>query len=62
VGFDAVFELVVDGAQVQIVFEGAEGGFDFGEMDVEVPEVGGFASAEVAAQQVAAFGLSRRTR
>ena len=34
---DALFELVVDRAQLQIVLHGLEGGLDLDELDVEPP-------------------------
>lgn len=56
VGLDAVLELVVDGAQGQIVFEVFEGRLHFGELDVKLPEFLGAASAgDVAAQEIAAL-------
>jgi hypothetical protein len=39
VRFDTVFELMVDGAQSQIILEVLERRFDLGELDVESPEI-----------------------
>lgn len=51
-GFDAVFALVVDGSPGQIAFEVLEGFFDFGELDIELPELLGIvAGSKVATQQ-----------
>jgi len=48
VGFDPGVELMVDRPEVEIVLEGAERGFHFRELDVEVPGVGGLASGMLA--------------
>jgi hypothetical protein len=37
--FDAPFELMGDGAQLQIVLEVFERRLDLGELDVELPEI-----------------------
>jgi len=37
---DALLELVVDRAQLQIVLHGLEGGLDLDELDVEPPQLG----------------------
>ena len=58
-GLDPVLALMVDGTQVQVVLDGFEGSFDFGKLDVEAPQLGGVASAEIGAQQVAAFAAVR---
>jgi hypothetical protein len=55
VGFDPGVELVADRAQIQIVFEGFESGFHFGELDVKVPKFGGLGLWHIGSQQVAAF-------
>ncbi len=41
VGFDAVFALVIDRPHRQIAFQLFEGGFDFAQLQVELPELGG---------------------
>jgi hypothetical protein len=43
--FDAVFELMEDRPQVEIVLYGLEGRFDLDELDVELPELGWVLSA-----------------
>ncbi len=46
---------MVDRAQVEIVFEGFESGFNFREADVKVPKIGGLCLWPIGSQQVAAF-------
>jgi hypothetical protein len=41
VRLDALLNLVVDRAQVQIILHGLVGGLDLDELDVEPPQVGG---------------------
>src|ERR1700732_5479846 len=55
VRLDAVLELVVDRAQVQIVLHGLEGGLDLDELDVEPPQLGRVLAGEIGAQQITAF-------
>ena len=55
VRLDAVLELMVDRAQVQIVLHGLEGGLDLDELDVEPPQLGRGFAGEIGAQQIAAF-------
>src|SRR5208282_487788 len=55
VRLDAVLELVVDRAQVQIVLHGLEGGLDLDELDVEPPQLGRVFAGEIGAQQIATF-------
>ena len=38
VGFDPMLQLMVDGAQGQVVFEVFEGGFHFGQLNVKLPQ------------------------
>ena len=45
VRFDALFALMVDRAQIQIVLHVLEGGFDFDELNIELPDLGGVLSA-----------------
>ena len=45
VRFDALLELMVDRAQLQIVLEVLECGFDLDELDVELPQLGRVAPA-----------------
>jgi len=54
VRLDAVLELVVDRAQVQIVLHGLEGGLDLDELDVEPPQLGRVLAGEIGAQQITA--------
>jgi hypothetical protein len=58
VGLDAALELVVDRTEVEVVLQRLEGGLDLDELDVEAPEVGGIAAAQVGAQQIAAFAAA----
>ena len=58
VRFDALDQLMVDRTQSQIVVEGLERRLDFGELDIESPQLGRLASAEIGAQQRAAFAPS----
>jgi hypothetical protein len=41
VSFDAVFALVIDRPHRQLAFQLFEGGFDFAQLQVELPECGG---------------------
>ena len=54
-GLDALISLVVDGTDGQIALQFFERLLDFGELNVVFPQLGGVLSAEVGAQQVAAF-------
>ena len=58
VGLDAIFALMIDGAQVQVVLEVFEGGFNFGQLDVEAPQLRWIAATEVGPQQVTAFAAA----
>ena len=49
------FELMVDGAQLQIVLEVLEGRLDLDELDVELPQLGRLLPTQIGAQQIAAF-------
>ena len=55
VRLDALLELMVDRAQLQIVLQVLEGGLDLDELDVELPQLGRVPSAQIGAQEVAAF-------
>ena len=48
--FDAPFELMVDGAQLQIVLEVFERRLDLGELEVELPEILRIPSTQIGAQ------------
>ena len=52
---DALLELMEDGPDGQIVLELLERLFDFGELDVMAPQLGGVFTGHVGAQQVAAL-------
>ena len=58
VSLDALDQLMVDRAQLQVVLEILEGGLDFGELGVEPPQLRRLASAKIGAQQIAAFAPS----
>ena len=59
-GFDPMFQLMVNGAQAQIVLEIFEGRFHFGQLDVKLPEFFRRSPRDhVAAQQVTAFAFAR---
>ena len=47
VRLDALFALMVDRAQVQVVLHGLEGRFDFDELDIELPQLGGVLPAQI---------------
>ena len=51
--FDAPFELMVDGTQLQIILEVFEHRLDLGELDVEMPEILRIPPPQIGAQQVA---------
>jgi hypothetical protein len=53
--FDSTIILVINGADIEVVFEFLEDLFDFGENDVLFPEFFGVIGAEVGAQQIGAF-------
>jgi len=62
VRFDAMFELVMDGTQLEIVLEILEGGLDLDELDVELPQLSRVAITQIGAQQIAplaAAGLAK---
>src|SRR6476619_5361105 len=46
---------MMDRAQGQDILQGLERRLDFDELDVEAPQLGGIASAQVGAQQIAAL-------
>ena len=45
--FDAVLQLVIDGPQAKIVLERLESRFDLGQLNIELPQLGGLLSAEM---------------
>ena len=55
VRLDAPFQLMMDRAEGQVVLQGLERRLDLDELDVEAPQLGGIASAQVGAQQIAAL-------
>ena len=55
VSLDAAVELMEDGTQAEVAFEGAEAFFDAHEVDVVAPEFGGVFAGEVAAEKILAF-------
>ena len=48
--FDALLELVIDGAQAEVVLEILEGRLDLGQLDVELPQVGRVLPTQIGAQ------------
>src|SRR6202790_4671533 len=52
---DALLELMVDRAQLQIVLQGLEGCLDLDELDIEPPQLSRVLAAQIGAQQVAPF-------
>ena len=56
--FDAVFALVLDRPHHQIAFQLFEGGFDFAQLQVELPERGGIGAAHVRAQEITSLAPS----
>src|ERR1700745_379091 len=53
---DSMLELMMDRAQLEIVFQVFERSLDFGQLNVELPEIGGGAVfASCGAQQIAPF-------
>ena len=48
--FDAAFELMVDGAKLQIVLEVFERRLDLGELEVELPEILRISPTQIGAQ------------
>ena len=56
--FDALLELVVDGAQAEVVLEVLEGRLDLGQLDVELPQVGRVLPTQIGAQQVVSLALA----
>src|SRR5882672_11317439 len=59
VRFDAVLELVVDRAELQIVLEIFECGLDLDELDIELPQMGRLSVAQIGAQQIATLAPAR---
>jgi len=53
-GLAACGLLVIDGAQFEVAFGGAEGGFGLGGLDMPAPELGGIGFRAVGAQQIGA--------
>ena len=59
-GLDAMLQLVMDGAQGQIIFEVLEGGFHLRQLDVKLPQFfRGSSAGNVGAQQISAFPFAR---
>src|SRR5204863_9319782 len=58
VGLDALDELVIDRPQLQVVLEVFEGGLDLDQLNIELPQLGRVSSAQIAAQEIAAFAPS----
>ena len=52
---DAALELVVNRTQLEIIFQVLERRLDLGELDVELPQLGGLAPTQVGTQQIAAL-------
>ena len=52
---DALFELMVDRAQLQIVLHGLEGRLDLDELDIELPQLGRLPSTQIGAQEITSF-------
>ena len=52
---DPMLDLMIDRPQLEIVFQVFERSFDFGQLNVELPEIGGIAISEIGAQQIAPF-------
>src|ERR1700726_1471165 len=48
---DPMLDLMIDRPQLKIVFQVFERSLDFGQLNVELPEIGGVAISEVWAQQ-----------
>jgi hypothetical protein len=59
VRLDAVLELVVDRAQVNVVLHGLEGGLDLNKLDIEPPQLSRVFAGEIGAQQITAFAPPR---
>ncbi len=55
VRFDAIFSLMEDRTDGEIAFEILERGFDFYQLEIELPQLRGIGGCEVRAQQVASF-------
>ncbi len=53
VRFDAPLLLVKDGPDREIAFEGLEGGLDFDDLRIELPELGRVGLREIGAQELA---------
>ena len=56
--FEAVFALVIDRPHRQIAFQLFEGGFDFAQLQVELPERRGIGAAHVRAQEIMSLAPS----
>src|ERR1700674_5607697 len=52
---DPMLDLMIDRPQLEIVFQVFERSLDFGQLNVELPEIGGIAISEIGAQQIAPF-------
>jgi hypothetical protein len=55
VRFDAPLVLMKDRPDGEVTFERSEGGLDFDQLQIELPELGRISLGEIGAQQVAAF-------
>ncbi len=60
VGFDARFELVMDGADREVVLQFLERLLDFDELQIEPPEMAGVVAFDVGTQKIAALAPPRR--
>src|SRR3979490_725864 len=52
---DSMLDLMQEPPQPEIVFQVFERSLDFGQLNVELPEIGGIAISEIGAQQIAPF-------
>jgi hypothetical protein len=52
VGFDPVFQLMVNRTESQLAFQGFERGFDLGQLHVSVPQHGRILGHQIGSQQV----------
>lgn len=62
VRFDAMFQLMVDGAQRKIVFEVFKRRLDLDQLDIKLPQLSGLFAAKIAAQQIASFAPAHRSK
>src|SRR5262249_3990294 len=59
VRFDALFELMIDRPQLQIILQIFKGGLDLDELDIELPQLSRIAAAQIGAQEIATFATPR---